>query len=102
SYDGLGRIGGDELLVLFPGTGEAEALTICIRVAEALAERAVTFKDLSINFTVSQGLATTDGRITAKGLIELADQALYRAKEMGRNRAERSVHPLTPAEGDSR
>ncbi|MFO8173977.1 MAG: GGDEF domain-containing response regulator [Gemmatimonadota bacterium] len=102
SYDGLGRIGGDELLVLFPGTGEAEALTICIRVAEALAERAVTFKDLSINFTVSQGLATTDGRITAKGLIELADQALYRAKEMGRNRVERSVHPLTPAEGDSR
>lgn len=94
SYDGLGRIGGDELLVLFPGTGKEEALAICNRIAEVLVERGVVVKDTAIAFTVSQGLVTTDGRETVKGLIDLADQALYRAKEKGRNRVESAPTPV--------
>ena len=45
---------------------------------------------ISIPFTISQGLATCNGKSTVDELIAKADEALYRAKENGRNRVEQA------------
>jgi diguanylate cyclase (GGDEF)-like protein len=88
SYDFLGRMGGEEFLLVFPETNGVEALTVCNRIREAVAEEPVTLQGATISITVSQGLVTSSGQETVDDLIEKADRAMYRAKEKGRNRAE--------------
>jgi diguanylate cyclase (GGDEF)-like protein len=90
TYDAVGRFGGDEFLVVVPGCGTAQALAQAERLREVVCAQPITFNDLSINVTVSVGVATLC-RPTQHGLqalIASADQALYRAKAGGRNRIE--------------
>lgn len=95
-YDSFGRMGGEEFCVLFPGTRETEALAICTRIREVLAEKPIDFQGEPIHVTASQGITASHGEETVDDLINLADQAMYRAKRKGRNR----VEPALSGESD--
>lgn len=78
--DVLARYGGEEFAVLLAGCEDDVARDIAERLREATVGEQ----------TVSIGLARWDGRQTAARLVERADQALYDAKNAGRNRVVRA------------
>jgi diguanylate cyclase (GGDEF)-like protein len=89
--DMLGRIGGEEFAVLLPGTELDAAAVFAERLRQRVAETPMRIDDgRSLHITVSIGIAAMGGRHPAgdTALIR-ADQALYRAKDGGRNRVER-------------
>lgn len=85
--DLLGRIGGEEFAVLLPETGAERALHVAERLRQAVANTAAKVEDnLSVHITVSIGVATlNDEDSSVDMLLQRADQALYDAKESGRN-----------------
>mgnify|MGYP006168250039 FL=1 len=79
------RYGGEEFLVIMPGTPLAGARTVVERIRNDIAAR----PDLPMPVTVSVGLAMgLAGKDEPEALFQRADQALYRAKRRGRNRVE--------------
>lgn len=87
-YDILGRYGGEEFLLLLPKADLPDAVTIAERIRCAIADEPFQFNDFSIDTTVSLGVSTLTKETSLTEAIELADQALYRAKQNGRNRVE--------------
>ena len=90
TYDAVGRFGGEEFIVVLPGAKHADALTIAERIRLKISEKNANIDGVSIPFTISQGLATSNGELTVDELIAKADEALYRAKVNGRNRVEQA------------
>ena len=90
SYDFVGRLGGDEFLILLPETGGAEALAVCYRIREMVATEPVSFEGTPIGLTVSLGVAEVDVKGTVDEVIDMADRALLRAKKEGRGGVVRS------------
>ncbi|HEY6096025.1 MAG TPA: diguanylate cyclase [Gallionellaceae bacterium] len=88
AIDIIGRMGGEEFAVLLPETALAEAAEIAERLREEIALADVVLKTgLPLHFTVSIGVATLkEGEVNLDILLNLADVALYRAKESGRNK----------------
>ena len=80
--DVVGRYGGEEFLVIMPGTSLANAATIADRLRQAVAE--CEFPE-GVRVTISAGVAESRGH-GHTDLIGLADARLYLAKEAGRNR----------------
>lgn len=103
--DVLGRYGGDEFLLILPDTPISRAATLLERLRERIAESRFNLQEISVNLTISIGLAspefvssgTSDGdpATLTKALFEAADQALYKAKHAGRNRLEGGNNPDT-------
>ena len=92
STDLTGRYGGEEFLILVPGATAERAEAIAQEISRRLAG-AKTRNGMEMP-TASYGISTYDGGTsTVDGLIEAADEALYRAKSLGRNRAARSDGP---------
>ncbi|TQV89127.1 GGDEF domain-containing protein [Aliikangiella coralliicola] len=84
--DMVGRIGGEEYLILLPGTGHEEAFEIAERLRQGIAEKNFEFGMVNINYTISLGVASlSDKNNKLPRLVKLADEALYRAKSDGRN-----------------
>jgi diguanylate cyclase (GGDEF)-like protein len=92
TYDSVGRFGGEEFIVVLPGANQADAFNIAERVRLKMDEKNAEVDGVSIPFTISQGVATCNGKSTVDELIAKADEALYRAKENGRNRVENASH----------
>jgi diguanylate cyclase (GGDEF)-like protein len=91
--DLFGRIGGEEFASLLPDTGWHDALSLAERVRKAFEASSHTCGQYAIRTTVSIGIAISDKeRSDLKALLNTADQALYRAKTLGRNRVEPSPH----------
>ncbi|WP_345294108.1 GGDEF domain-containing protein [Luteimonas vadosa] len=84
--DLIGRIGGEEFLVVCPGTRAKAAMLIADGLRAAVQQR--SFDDLcpGMPVTISVGVAQSQDPDSLGDLIERADTALYRAKEAGRNR----------------
>ncbi len=84
-YDHLGRWGGEEfLLVLHDQPGDS-ALRTCERLREAIAQSTLALPGGKV--TASLGLAVAQrGEVSAQGLVQRADAAMYRAKAEGRDR----------------
>ena len=78
----MGRYGGEEFIVLLPGTGLPGAINCAERIRELTEKR--TFVD-DIKVTVSVGVAQYRAGEEIKETIHRADEALYRAKALGRN-----------------
>lgn len=87
--DFLFRYGGEEFLILLVETPLAEAEAIAERVREALAGHVFQpGNGQKLHVTASLGIARHSGHPDQEYLVRQADQALYRAKQNGRNRVE--------------
>ncbi|MCI0509171.1 diguanylate cyclase (GGDEF)-like protein [Chromohalobacter marismortui] len=84
--DVLGRYGGEEFLLLLPGTSRSDAMAVAERVALVVRDQPLMLPDKSLGMTISQGIAIHDEAATLRELLELADQRLYAAKRGGRDR----------------
>ena len=88
--DLVGRYGGEEFCVVLPGAHEAEAAEVAERMREAIHDGKSARFTSSLRISASFGVSTdTSGRMTPGALVDLADKALYVAKESGRNRVVR-------------
>lgn len=98
--DRLGRVGGEEFLVLLPGTGLDAALPVAERLRQSAG--ALMLGDLApdLRITLSLGVASLEPADAALvDLLRRADLALYRAKRLGRNRVEADVGGAAPETG---
>jgi len=92
------RVGGEEFAIVLPFTEESGAMTVAERVRAAVLQLRLAhapeaaFAILSISI----GLAVSDGTIDGTELYHRADQALYRAKRLGRNRIARHTQAPEP------
>lgn len=84
--DHIGRLGGEEFVILLPGTGWEAAGRVAERLRAEAGCKAVTGAFGSIHYTVSGGYATWQYGESLEQLCARADAALYTAKLAGRNR----------------
>jgi len=82
--DWSGRWGGEEFLILLPGTGAQEARAIAERLCRGVREQ----RPVAQPVTASLGVAVFRPGDTAEALVARADRALYRAKARGKGRVE--------------
>lgn len=90
--DDVGRYGGEEFIIILLKTGLSSAVDVAERVRKTI--EAVEMKDSEGNVfsvTVSEGVSSYKRAEDERSLISRADDALYRAKENGRNRVEASA-----------
>ena len=87
--DAVARIGGEEFAILMPETTAEQALIVGERLRVSIAETPCKSRGHEFTVTVSIGVAQgTAGMAGAHVLMKRADEALYRAKSLGRNRIE--------------
>lgn len=84
--DVLARWGGEEFLLMLPDTAPGEALQCVERMRAILAQVPFDEIDPGLRLSFSAGLAACHPGESIEEVIELADQALYRAKQAGRSR----------------
>jgi diguanylate cyclase (GGDEF)-like protein len=86
AYDYIGRYGGEEFLILLPGSPRDAAKPIVQRAIDVVGTFPIPAGSLSLPITMSAGIASTcDAGCQADLLLQAADEALYRAKAAGRN-----------------
>ncbi len=89
SSDLLGRLGGEEFAAVLSDTSRDKAVGVAERIRESFAQAAQEVDNRPIYATVSIGLVhCQEAALDVAGLLAQADQALYIAKERGRNRVE--------------
>jgi diguanylate cyclase (GGDEF)-like protein len=88
-YDAVGRYGGEEFLILLPGCGGSETREKAERLREAIVQIPVETPTGTLRITMSVGAVAAGDwpDETANRILQMADLALYRAKEEGRNRS---------------
>lgn len=85
--DSAARIGGEEFVLLLSASGTERARDVAERLRQAFAARMTELAGISLRATVSVGVALVDERGFEVALSD-ADAALYRAKDLGRDRVE--------------
>ena len=91
------RIGGEEFAIMCPTQSRHEAATLADAIRAEIARISIPSGGVTLpRVTASAGIAELDGTEAAAELMVRADQALYTAKEKGRNRTE--IAPETPAQ----
>jgi diguanylate cyclase (GGDEF)-like protein len=86
-YDVLARYGGEEFIAMLSDTTQAQAALLAERLRKLVEQQPHTTEDgETIKVTISLGIAQAHAPYDKKDLISAADQALYRAKDTGRNR----------------
>ena len=88
NVDFVARYGDEEFVVIFPELGVKDARMIGQKLCKAVADQNFEFAGQNIEVTVSGGVARVHEGDTPESLFERADNALYLAKEHGRNRIE--------------
>jgi diguanylate cyclase (GGDEF)-like protein len=86
STDVIGRLGGEEFGVVLSGTGRDDAERIVNEVRETFAAMQFEAEDGRFSSSSSAGVSTYPEWEMVKSLCDAADQALYTAKDTGRNR----------------
>jgi two-component system cell cycle response regulator len=90
NIDMLARMGGEEFVAFLPDTDGQTALRVAERLVKKVGETPMMVDGApngGLTVTVSVGVASTSVEIPGEELIKMADAALYRAKEGGRNQA---------------
>ncbi len=82
------RWGGEEFLLLFPGTGLPDAVAICHRISDLIITHDWQDTLEEGGLSVSIGVTATRGQKTVAELLTRADELLYQAKQNGRSRVE--------------
>ena len=110
-YDTVARYGGEEFLFVLPDCEMEAALAQGERLRQAFDREPLDLPEARIPQTLSLGVASVDAKAgaVAEEMLRVADQALYRAKERGRNRVEPATEEelarcrtLSPREGEAR
>src|ERR1700685_3453778 len=100
-YDVVGRYGGEEFLIVFPGCTAGNLIVGAERLRQSVADHPVETSAGQIAVTLSLGLAAVEQgekeMLDCEAFIRSADEALYAAKARGRNRVE--VGPVSKAAG---
>jgi len=86
--DVVGRMGGDEFVVVCPGVNEQEQLAAMLERARIVLRRAQTMPDVEV-IGISAGMIICDGNTTADSVLQEADRAMYRDKQNRKARARR-------------
>src|SRR5580658_3770101 len=94
-YDGVGRYGGEEFLMVLPNCDMPNALMRADELREVIASAPVTCSGVDRPITMSMGVTVSEciGKDEIETLLNQADASLYAAKEKGRDRVEH----FTPA-----
>jgi len=88
AYDIVGRWGGEEMLIILPGAGGADAAVVAERIRAAIASTPLELDaGAQLALTASLGIASADANDDRSfdALVHLADMGLYQAKSSGRN-----------------
>ena len=89
------RWGGEEFVLVLPGTAAEGGIHLAERVREQLRVRAILALDgTPIDMTASFGVASSAGRTSPEELLARADAALYEAKRAGKDRVERAAEAV--------
>lgn len=89
TIDLIGRYGGEEFAVILPDTNQAEAQYVAERICRQIASAKIDTPAGEQHVTVSIGVAIFDSScLRLEDLLAHSDQAMYRAKDNGRNRVE--------------
>ena len=92
----MGRLGGEEFAIFLPNAGAEGARAVAERLRLLVESHPATAGVQSIPLTVSIGIALCGPGDSAGATLQRADEAMYLAKQRGRNRVEMSG-PATPA-----
>jgi diguanylate cyclase (GGDEF)-like protein len=88
SVDVVGRYGGEEFVIVLPETGDEGTMVFAQRIKDRIAAHKFSFgKGITNHLTASIGIANfpANGVHSPEELLHVADMALYKAKESGRN-----------------
>jgi diguanylate cyclase (GGDEF)-like protein len=94
--DTAARYGGDEFAVILLNTSLSDATVVAQRMVDAVGNSPTTWSNEQIPLSISVGLGQYDADITPEDITSRSDQALYTAKQAGKN----TVRIFEPAEGD--
>jgi diguanylate cyclase (GGDEF)-like protein len=86
--DVAGRYGGEEFVVVVVGSVAEQCLRIAERIRQSVAQQSIQLDEVTIQVTISVGLACLNPELELPldDLIARADEAMYQAKQQGRNR----------------
>lgn len=84
--DFLARYGGEEFVLLMTGTAQPAILEVAEKLRSAVEIKGFHYRGENVPITISCGIAEFSSGDSIEAVFERADQALYRAKEAGRNR----------------
>ena len=89
-YDSVGRYGGEEFLIVVPSSDAMGTLGLAERIRRAIEGKPMMSNSIPIAVTASFGVTARIDKspVDSQEILRLADAALYRAKERGRNRTE--------------
>tara|TARA_R110000824_G_scaffold5395_1_gene24945 strand:- start:5986 stop:7182 length:1197 start_codon:yes stop_codon:yes gene_type:complete len=95
AQDALCRWGGEEILMLLPETGLEGAKQVAEKIRLSLSDEPILAGEHCVPQTISLGVTSCHGRDDIESAIKRADDALYQAKENGRNRTEAIASPCS-------
>jgi len=86
--DFIARYGGEEFVILLPHTKVDQAEMLAERIREKIESHTMSYRDVNFKITASIGVSSTRPGSLSKGteIVRKADEALYKAKEQGRNK----------------
>jgi len=84
-FDLVGRYGGEEFVIVLENTSRHTALQVAERIRQRIASQPINTGSHRLNITISQGLAVRVDEDDLQRLLQRADDAMYRAKDAGRN-----------------
>jgi len=83
--DVAARYGGDEFAIILPNTSLADATVVAERMVDAVSNSPITWKKEQIALSISVGLGRYDADTTPEDITNHSDEALYTAKQAGKN-----------------
>jgi diguanylate cyclase (GGDEF)-like protein len=84
--DSVARLGGEEFAIIFPETDKAAVITVAERIRSRVSEKIIRAFDEVLSVTISAGVASfPQNTLYPDVLMEIADKALYQAKQSGKN-----------------
>ncbi|QAA35149.1 GGDEF domain-containing protein [Clostridium manihotivorum] len=79
--DTITRFGGEEFAIILPETNKEKAIIVAEKIRNLVASHVFRFKEDERNVTISIGVVSVRDQVDTQLLIDLADRALYKAKE---------------------